>query len=260
MFSWAYLKKGIFLYLASAIESRIIKFNMKDGKYEIKKLGEYPYGYGHMIYDGEYFWFAGYKKNSIVKWNEESGDTKEYNYPINQERSKDKVWSLLINKGEEIVICDGFSLNMIFMNKKTGKCRNDKLITKILKKKEDGSEKDRAGFVSVDVLDEDRVLLIEWKSSSVNIWNMKKNKWENILCRRTREELLEIERKQIEEHYISKSVPFSLSESAISISQYIDYITAGDTRVFENMYECYHTNEDSLSIGFNIHEIMSNIN
>ncbi len=260
MFSWAYFKKGIYLYLASAIESRIIKFNMEDGNYEIKNLGEYSYGYGHMIYDGEYFWFAGYKRNSIVKWNEESGDTKEYNYPINQERSKDKVWSLLINKGEEIVICDGFSLNMIFMNKKTGKCRNDKLIKKILKKKEDGSEKDRPGFVSVDVLDEDRVILIEWKSSSVNIWNMKKNQWENIFCRRTREEILEIERKQIEEHYISKTVPVSLSESTISISQYIDYITSGDTRVFENIYECYHPNEDSLSIGFNIHEIVSNIN
>lgn len=260
IFSWAYLKKGIYLYLASAIESRIIKFNMENGNYEIKNLGEYQYGYGHMIYDGEYFWFAGYKENSIVRWNEESGDTEEYNFPISRERSKDKVWSLLINKGEEIAICDGFSLNMIFMNKKTGKCRNDKQIKKVLKKLEDRSEKNRAGFVAVDVLDEDRVLLIEWKSSTVNIWNMKKNQWEHIYCRRTKEEIFETERKQIEEYYISKSVPYSLSESVLSISQYVDYITSGNTKVFENVYECYHTNEDSISIGFNVHEIMSNIN
>lgn len=258
LFSLAYLKKGKFLYLASANESKILVFDMEEGNYTIKEIGKYPYGYGYLVDDGEYFWLAAYKKNSVVRWNEQSGDCKEYTYPIEKSRPEKLIWSSLFDKKDEIVVCDGSSLNISFINKKTGRCRNDKVVENMLAKVEMDTKAEEGGFASVNLLDEETVLLLEWKDCSIILWNMRTNHWKRFLCRQPVEEMLKTEKRQIEKYWISRMVPYSLSESSISILQYIDYIVEGEVDIFNNIYECYQTKE-GFPVGFRIHEYISKL-
>lgn len=254
IFSLAYLKIENILYLASGNLSRILIFNMDNGTYEIKKIGNCSYGYGHMIFDGEYFWLSAFRKNFIVKWNIDTGEIKEYKYPIEKEYLDDNIWSLLIDKKDEIIICNGFSYSIIFVDKRSGKCRQDKMLKSILKRINSESNKSKKGFRSVTHLDEETVLLVEWGKCNVHKWNIYTNQWESYPFRISTKELIKIERRQIEKYWISKSTPYNLSETSISISQYLDYIAAGNVDIFKNVYECYKGEINDESIGDRIHK------
>ncbi len=258
-FSRAYLKKEQYLYLAGFVDSKILIFNMEDNKFVIKRIGNYSYGYGHMIYDGENFWLSAYRANRIVRWNEESENTEEYTYPVEEDRSDDEIWSLLLDMEDEIAICCGSSVDMIFMNKKTGKCRYHNPITNILNKIEGENVDCWDGFVSANFLDEKTAVMLVRKNSSVNIWDTCTDEWKSYLCRLPKEEILRIEKRQIEKYGMIRSTPYSLSEDLISISQFADYIVSGDTEIFKQTYECYQGKVRNSTIGASVHEYIKKL-
>lgn len=259
LFSWAYLKKEQYLYLASSVDSKILIFNMENNKFVVKRIGNYPYGYGHMVYDGEYFWLSAYKANYIVRWDEASEDTEEYTYPMEQGKSVDEIWSLLLDRKDEIVICPGFSTNMIFFNKKTGECRYHKPLVDVFNKMDIGIVKEWEGFTSAEFINERTAVMLIGKNSSVNIWDVYTDQWKSYLCRLPKEEMLKIEKRQIEKYWMRRSTPYSLSEDTVSISQFADYIASGDTQAFCHTYECYQGVEVSSTIGAGVHEYIKRL-
>lgn len=254
MFHWAYIQKDQYLYLASCNDSRILIFNMEDGSYEIKKIGNYPYGYYRLVCDEDYFWFAAYKANCIVRWDEQTGETREYTYPIEQEPLQGIYFSSLLNRNEEIVVCYGFSLKMVFLNKKTGECRENSTISDILTKIEEKSIQNVGGFMDAKLLDDETAILFDKKNYNVYLWNMHTNHWKSFPCRIPTEVLLETEKEQIEKNYLSRTMPYSLNENAVTITQYMDYLMRGDVHVFDCIYECYREKDDSAAIGEKVHK------
>lgn len=251
LFNRAYQKKEQYLYLASCNDSRILIFNMENGNYEVKKIGDYPYGYYGMIFDGEYFWLAAYKANHVVRWDEESGDAKEYTYPVEREPLNEWVYyTQLIDNGEEIVVCCAFSFKIMLINKKTGECHINEINRKLSVGKKDELI-DETGYGFVQNLNTETAALFDMKNCSFNVWNIQEGEWESHLCRFPEDELLNMERNQVEKSWLIKSIPYSLSEWGITIQQFIDYLTRRDTKgkdIFQQTYKCYQI-ESGATVG-----------
>lgn len=255
MFQWAYLQKEQYLYIVSCNDSRVLIFNMEDGSSEVRKIGDYSYGYYRLIYDGEYFWLGAYGINCIVRWNEKTGETKEYKYPIEQEPLYEWCYySSLIDYNDEIIVCYAFCFNIIFINKRTGEYRQPKQVEKILEKIRRESKDGNIGFGYANLLDENNAIVFNSANCSINIWNIRENQWNVFPCRLPKDEMLSMEKNQIEKRYLSKAVPYSLSENMVSINQFIDYIVTCGSKVFKHVHGVYFTAENALTIGIQIHK------
>lgn len=251
-FLWAYFKKENYLYLASCNESRILIFNMKNGSYEIKKIGDYSYGYSDMLYDGKQFWLAAYKANYIICWDEKTGDTRKYTYPFLQEQPEDQIYSWLLNKEKEVIVCYGRSMNIVSINKKTGEYVRSKICEIIFDKTDKKTDESRRGIIFAKHLNKEWVLLFVGEEG-VKLWNIYTDEWKSFLVYLPKEELLNTENKLINKFCISRGVPYSLSEHVVSVPQFIDYIEKGDTDIFQKTYECYQV-EGEGTVGARVHE------
>nr|WP_302167733.1 hypothetical protein [uncultured Schaedlerella sp.] len=254
MFSRAYIKKEEYLYLASLNDSKIIIFNLKNGSFKIKTIGNYMHGYTHMIHDGEHFWLAAWMKNSIVRWNENSGETEEYIYPLKNGQPVEDIWNLLLDKKNTVIICSVSSLEMFSIDKSTGKCEESKVLNKLKNESEDKENLICNGFLFADYFDENTVVIFNGKDGIVNIGDIRTGQWKKILCRIPLKDMLIAEKMQIEKFWISKDCPYNLSENNVSILQFIDYVSNGENDIFKRTYECYQGSESTQSIGTNVHE------
>lgn len=254
-FFLAYFAKKEYLYLAGCNESKIIIFNMNDGSFSVKEIGTNTFGYCYMVYDGEYFWLAANKANYIVRWDEKTGDTKLYKYPIEENQSMDNIWVMLLNSKDEIIVCSGFSSAIIFIDKKTGTCRRSHKIEKLLSKEKKQRVGNMDGFGFAAPLDSETAILFNRENCSINIWNMLSDQWTSYPCRLPIQQMLEAEKKQIEKQWICFTTPYSLSEEHVTIPQFVDYIAGGDTKIFKHTYDCYQEKEN-LTIGQRIHQYM----
>lgn len=253
IFFLAYYAKDEYLYLAGCNESKMIIFNMNDGSFSVKEIGKYSFGYCSMIYDGEYFWLAANKENKIVRWDEKSGDTRLYQYPVEEDQTMNQVWVMLLDSKDEIIVCSGFSLSILFIDKKTGSCRRNKKIKKLLGRIKNQKVSNMDGFGFAAPLDPETAILFCRENGSINLWNLNTSQWESFSCRLPAEQMLEAERKQIEKRWISTSTPYSLSESNVTIPQFIDYVTSSDVSIFRQEYSCYQEDR-SLTIGERVHQ------
>lgn len=255
LFYWAFCKKGQYLYLASCNESRVLIFDMKDGSYEVKQIGDYSYGYYSMVYDGEYFWLGAFKDNCIVRWEERSGEIKKYIYPIDQVPEKEGYYyTPILDHGNEIIVFYGFKAKILFLDKETGKYRRPEAIENTIAKIREESIDNEVGFTYAKVLDQETVAVFDAGGFSFNIWNINTDHWKRFLCRIPSYEMLEKEKRQIEKFWLTKSTPYCLFENAVSISQFIDYIIQEDISVFRQVYSCYSKETDGFTVGRRIHE------
>ncbi len=259
MFQWAFLTRGRYLYLAGMQESKILIFDMEDGSYVIKAVGDYPYGYCRMLYDGDYFWLGAFGKNSIVRWDEKTGETREYLYPMEQEPSN--VWvyyGSLYDHGDEILVFYAFSFNCVAVDKKTGRCRRYHEIRDILEELETKAVRGETGFAYAKPIGAGKVALFDTGSNNLHLWDTQDGQWKHFPCRIPKEELLSAEKWQIERSWLSKSTPYSLWEYAVSIPQYIDYLLQGETAIFRQTYGCYQDETGDLTLGARIHRYIKN--
>lgn len=254
LFSWGYYRSGEYLYLASCNESKIIIFNMKSGNFKIEEIGNYEHGYGDMVFDGKYFWLSALNTNYIVRWDENSGETRKYTYPIEQESLKDFFWAVILDHKDKIVVCCGTDTLMVAINKETGKCYRSKAMKDMLNKIKKESVVDHWGFAHIFRWDTETALLYHTGSSTIYLWNMDTDQWKSFPCLIPPNEMIEMEKKWIEKYAISKSIPYCLIENRVTIPQYIDYIMSGDCKIFRYTYECYQGQENECTIGSQIHE------
>ena len=257
MFQWAYYVNGEYLYLAGMNESRILIFNMEDESYKIKTIGGYPYGYCRLIYDGTCFWLGAFKVNRIVRWDEKSGNTKEYSYPMEQEPVNEwAYYGSLIDCGDEIKICSAFSFDIISFNKTTGECSRPEGIQDILAELESKALRNETGFVYARPWNGEGAVLFDTGNNCLHIWNLKTGQWKHYPCRLKKDDMLCMEKEQIEKYWISRSTPYCLWENQVAIAQFVDYIAGGDTKVFQQIYECYQEYENEIAAGRKIYDEM----
>ncbi len=254
LFALAYYRKEQYLYLANCNESKIIIFNMENGSFEIKEIGNLSYGYSHMIYDGEDFWLSAYSVNRVVRWNEKTGDVREYIYPIEHNQSMDGISDGFLNSKDYIIVCYFLSADIVFINKSTGECRRNRKIEDALVQIEKEAVDGTFSFSLVEALNEKKAVLLNSKNCSVNIWDMDTNCWRSLPCRFPVDEMLNMEKMFIEKYWLSKGVPYSLSENAVTISRFIDYVVTWDTNVFNQVYESYQGKKADVTIGEEVHE------
>lgn len=255
LFTWGYFKKDQYLYMASYNDSRVLVFNMEDGSFVIKKVGEYPYGYWHMMYDGKYFWLAASNgTNHIVRWNEKTGETREYLSSVDSEQ--EGVYISLFDNQEEVIGCYGSSADIVFIDKKTGECRCSKAIKDHLSRLKKAEKINPGGFAFTEFLEHEQIFMFNWGNSSVCLWNIKNNEWKEFPCRLPKNEMLEKEKEWIEKYWIIKTAPYCMRESELSILKFIDYILKCDGDIFRNTYQCYQKEKSEFTIGARIHEYM----
>ncbi len=260
MFQWAFLTRGRYLYLAGMQESKMLIFDMEDGSYTIKAVGDHPYGYCRMLYDGEYFWLGAFGKNSVVRWDEESGDTREYAYPMEQEPTNEWIYyGSLYDRGDEILVFYASSFRCVAIDKKTGDHRPFQEITAVLDELEDMAVRDETGFAYAKQMGPGSAVLFDMGSDSLHLWDVEKDQWEHFPCRIPKEELLPMEKWQIEGAWLSRSTPYFLWEHAVQVPQYIDYILQGETKVFRQTYACYQDKTSDLTSGTRIHGTIKNV-
>lgn len=254
LFTWGYFKKGKHLYMASCNDSRMLVFNMEDGGFEIKKIGEYSFGYSYMIYDGEYFWLAVSGSNHIVRWEEKSGEVKEYKYPVNLEQPLEGISCRLLDNRDELIAFYCFSSDMVFINKKTGECRQSREIRELLSTMKKEEVVEIGGFTFVDSLDKENLIMFNRRNCSLYVWNILNNTWKTFPCRLPLNDILEKEKTWIEKYCILKLTPYCMRESEVTILQFVDYILSNDIGMFKHAYACYQGEERALSLGIRIHE------
>lgn len=253
LFLWGYYRKDQYLYLVSAKESKIIIFNMEDCSYKIKNIGNYEFGYSHIIFDGEYFWLSAYNTNYVVRWDEYSETVKQYEYPIEGKDLVDGFWSSLFDNKNELIICCGTCINIIVMDKTTGKCQTNKEVKdELYKIKKETIDKNR-GFGCVQRWDNETAIFLNMGNSTVYLWNGKTGKWKRILCNLPQREMLEAEKKWIKKYAVVEDVPYCLKENMVSIPQFIDYICWQSLDVFKQKYLCYQGEGNRDVFGTDIH-------
>ena len=105
-------------------------------------------------------------------------------------------------------------------------------------------------------MDKDTALLLSTDNCGVHIWDIHNEKWSQFLCRLTKDEVLEIEKKHIEKDWLYRTAPYSLFEKVVSVLQFADYIVTSDTSIFKQIYDCYYGEKCNFTIGDKVHQIV----
>lgn len=259
MFTWAYHVKGPLAYMASCNASQMLIFNLEDGSHAVKKIGEYPYGYGHMIYDGDYFWLGAIGMNRVIRWDEESGDAREYGYPVEPEQQMEAVYCLLLDQGEKIIVCHGHDVAMSALDKETGACGPCEAAEDVLERMRKESVISWGGFASAGVLKDGTAFLFNRRNSTFYTWNMESNEWKGFPCRMTKKELLQAEKRQMEKRFLQRTSPYFFGEWNVTIPQFADYVCGSQTDVFGASRAYYERGERGASIGASVHEYIKKL-
>ena len=99
-------------------------------------------------------------------------------------------------------------------------------------------------------------VLFDTGNNCLHIWNLKTGQWKHYPCRLKKDDMLCMEKEQIEKYWISRSTPYCLWENQVAIAQFVDYIAGGDTKVFQQIYECYQEYENEIAAGRKIYDEM----
>ena len=230
---------------------------MSKCSFEIKNIGNYSYGYCHMVCDGDNFWLSAYDTNSIIRWNESTNETKEYHLPIEPGYKAKSVFSNLINLEDEIIVCYRYCVHMAVINKKNGECRQHSLIDKILKEMKNNSFGVVGGLVVINSPEKNTILILNERNSILYVWNIETNQWKKYPLRVDKEEMLRTEKRLLETIFIERATPYHIKETPWMLMQFIDYIQGAHSDVFKKEYECYNKRKSNDTIGKQIHDCIN---
>lgn len=259
MFTWAYCIKGSLVYMASCNNSRMLIFNLEDGNYAVKTIGDCSWGYGHMIYDGEHFWLGALGINRVVRWKEDTDEVREYSYPVNPEQPMEAVYCQLLNEEEKIVVCHGHDSALSVIDKITGKCVPCKEAEDILNQMREESTVPFSGFAAAGFLEDGTSFLFNRRNSTFYTWNMAENQWKSFPCRMSKEEMLRVEKRQLEKEFLRKGVPYYFYETDVTIPQFVDFLLEDCSNIFEQTYFCYEGTKQGTCAGMAIYAYIKNL-
>ncbi|OOM79968.1 hypothetical protein [Clostridium sp. BL-8] len=84
MFMWGVCVRDNLLLMASSIANKVLEFNMDTWESQVHTVGSEEMNYFGMAFDGKDYWLIPEDGKTIIRWNYETGETREYNnYPPN---------------------------------------------------------------------------------------------------------------------------------------------------------------------------------
>lgn len=111
------------LYLPSCIDNTVLKFNLKNFKYEWINVGEISNCFSGITYDGDSFWLSPRCNSSIVKWN--GGDyVEEIKLPTRFAKS-DCYFCGILSSINEVSVCNMISKDSLRVDKRTLRLTED---------------------------------------------------------------------------------------------------------------------------------------
>lgn len=170
--------KGSSLYMAAFREDQILIFNMENGQYEIKSVGDYEFGFWSVSFDGKNFWLAADGKNYIVKWDEESGESWRYEYPVDTARDY-TLNACMVNMDDHLLIYQRNHQTIFKMDKTTGQIEK----VAIHRSKDGCRDNQKSGYVIARLFHEKEVISLNDSDNSICFSDLEGNEKRRILCR-----------------------------------------------------------------------------
>lgn len=226
-FLYANVVRDNLLYLALADKSQVLVFNMDNGEFVIKNVGDHDFGYLSMTYDETYFWLFSGKNNCLVRWKEESNETVTYDNVLDNAENGELGRGIILNKDDSVLLFHALKQEIVQLDKLSGRSKKYQIHHspivdngKILGKKNIG-----CGYTYW--LDEVRVIMFNFYDYSFLLWNMQTNEQKIYPCRLPLDIMLEKERQDIANTKTRKGTPYAVLEKYVGITQFVDYIQGG---------------------------------
>ncbi|KAA8997977.1 hypothetical protein F4V43_17135 [Paenibacillus spiritus] len=111
---------GETLFIPCMTSNQVLAFNLSTFNMTIHTVGSDTYTYFGIEYDGEAFWIIPYEGKSLIKWNEATGETREYSaYPEGFE-GNNHLFSGLVYCGDYLLAFPRTANMIIKINTATG--------------------------------------------------------------------------------------------------------------------------------------------
>lgn len=250
MFLWGVYVRDNLLLMASAINNKILEFNMDTGKSKVHTVGIEGMTYFNMEYDGNDYWLVPECGNTIIRWNYENGKVEEYNnYPNNFIGDS--------NGFIGIVCCGNYMLafpreaNMIVkIDIDTGKMSEFKL--KLPYKEGQRNSCYNFSFSNynfVKKLNEDHIVAFSNYDNSLLKISISTGEYSLTKCEFSKSDVNRYLNKAIDNNKISPNLPLATMESKyLTIDKFINNYIIKESNIFiecdnENMYGTYNCGE-----------------
>ena len=234
----SYYNNDNYVYMVALEEAKMLIFNLDDKTYRTISLGAFSHGFYSMVYDGEDFWFSGFKKDVIVRWNEKIGKKEVYTYETEKEEHKNVGSVSLVNTKDRILALHTVEHLIFDINKATGKIKK-----RFVKKKESSSSgkllyAKKSGYTLVRQLKDEWIKCFDFDEFKVVLWNYQTDEYKEYPCRMSEKMLYDIESKEIEREKIIKNEFYQIFESQLDIDVFLDYFMKCN-KIFDESSSCY---------------------
>lgn len=250
MFLWGVSVKDNLLLMASAINNKVLEFNMDTGKSKVHTVGKEGMAYFAMEYDGNDYWLAPEEGNTIIRWNYESGSVKEYNnYPKNFIGENRGFIGLICcgdyiiafpREGNMIVKIDidngkmsEFNLKLPYEEGQCNSCYNFNL----------------SNYNFVKKLNENHIVAFSNYDNSLLKISISTGEYSLTKCEFSKSDVNEYLNKAIDNNKLSPNLPSAIMESKyLTIDKFIDNYIIKESNIFiecanENTYGTYNCGE-----------------
>lgn len=244
-----------YIYMTSSGDSGILVFDMDSGEHKIINIGEYPFSYWSGAYDGKYFWLSTNSENCIIRWDETTGECKEFSYSQGKGESGVKGQVSIVDNGDSLLLFGGNYEEIIEMDKYTG-------ISKVhnLEKGFAGYDSTykgkKCGYTFPKRVNAESICLFRYSDCSFVLWNTNTNEQKVFPCRLPYEQLIEMEHENVLIKGSYENIPYAINECNVGIEEFIDYVKYYEYEHKEQEREEYNQCMSGMigSSGKNIHQ------
>lgn len=247
MFLWGVSVRDNLLLIASAINNKVLEFNMDTGKSKVYTVGKEGMTYFAMVYDGNDYWLAPEEGNTIIRWNYESGRVKEYNnYPENF-IGENRGFIGLILCGHYILAFPREANMIVRIDIDTGKMSEFKLkLSEEEGKCNSCCNFNLSNYNFVKKINENYIVAFSNYYNSLLKINILTGEYSLIKCEFSKSDVNEYLNKAIDNNKLSSNLPSATMESKyLTIDKFIDKYIIKESKIFtecanENTYGTYN--------------------
>lgn len=233
-FAWAVCRRKNYLYMASVNEPKLLKFNMDTEEYSVMEIGELNYGFYSMVYDGTDYWLAASKNNSVIQWNEESGEYREFTYPIPDDEYVKSGAATILDDGEFILIFHSRQNEVIKMSKRNG------IVERIVILPHGNNNEQRQGGYTFSTQLDERFLLAFRSSDNCLVIRDRECGWKAYPFQLETKEKKEMKRHFMNSQKIHRGTPYYVSEKEFCLNDFLDCFSPEYDLDYEKERDEYH--------------------
>lgn len=250
MFLWGVSVRENLLLMASAMNNKVLEFNMDTGESKVHTVGSEGMTYFAMEYDGKDYWLIPEEGNSIVRWNYETGNVKEYNNYPNNFIGENRAFIGLVCCGDYMIAFPREANMIVKIDIKTGKMSEFKLKLPY----SEGQRSSCYNFNSsnynfVKKINDDYVIAFSNYNNSLLKISISTGEYSLIKCEFTQSDVNEYLNKSIDNNKLHPALPLATRESQyLTVDKFIDKYIMNESNSFsecmnENTYGSYNCGE-----------------